>query len=72
MADRLQYPESDPRHHTIKLKDTLRGIADHAREDISKIDDPKAEALFETISEVVGGLVTALEHYETRAEAAWR
>ena len=30
MADRMQYPESDPRHHTGKLKQMLSGIIDHA------------------------------------------
>lgn len=72
MEDRQQYPEDDPRHHTIKLRGMLADVADHAREDIGKIDDPRAEALFETTAEVLGGLVKAYEHYETGAEQAWR
>ncbi len=44
----------------------------HAREDVSKIDDPKAEALFETTAEVLQGLITAFEHYEKKSEEAWQ
>ena len=72
MSDRDQYPESDPRHHTSRLKSMLRDTADHAREDVGRIDDPKAEALFETTAEVLEGLEKAFEHYEQRSEAAWR
>jgi hypothetical protein len=50
----------------------LRRVADHARDDVTKIEDPKAEALFETTAEVIEGLITAFERYETRAKAAWR
>lgn len=72
MADQNAFPEGDPRHHTIKLKVMLQQTADHAREDVDKINDPKAEALFETTAEVLGGLVTAFEHFEQRAEKAWQ
>jgi len=48
MTDRMQYPENDPRHHTLKLKQMLNDVAKHAREDVSKVSDPKAQALFET------------------------
>jgi hypothetical protein len=65
-------PEDDPRHHTIKLKGMLNDVITHAREDVGKVHDPKAQALFETTAEVLGGLVTAFEHFEQRAEAAWR
>lgn len=44
----------------------------HIREDIAKVNDPKAQALFETSAEVLGGLITAYEHFEQRNEAAWR
>jgi hypothetical protein len=48
MNDRQQYPESDPRHHTLKLTEMLRDVAQHAREDVGKVSDPRAQALFET------------------------
>jgi len=41
MTDRMQYPENDPRHHTLKLKQMLNDVAKHAREDVSKVSDRK-------------------------------
>ena len=70
--DRERYAESDPRHHTIKIRGMLSDVRDHLREDVSKVEDPRAEALFETTAEVLGGLITAYEHYEHGAEEAWR
>ena len=72
MADRQQYPESDPRHHTIKLKEMLRDTAQHAREDVGKVNDPKAQALFETTKEVLDGLAKAYDDFENRSEQAWK
>jgi hypothetical protein len=70
--DQERYAESDPRHHTIKIRGMLSDIRDHLREDVSKVEDPRAEALFETTAEVLGGLITAYEHYERGAEEAWQ
>jgi hypothetical protein len=72
MQERQQYPESDPRHHTIKIKGMLNDVVQHAREDVGKVNDPRAQALFETTAEVLHGLVTAYEHFEQRGEQAWR
>jgi hypothetical protein len=66
------FPENDPRHHTSNIKRMLREAMDHAREDIAKVNDPRAEALFETTAEVLSGLVTAYDHFEARSEPAWR
>jgi hypothetical protein len=67
----MQYAESDPRHHTLKIKDMLSETMHHMREDIGKVSDPKAQALFETSAEVLGGLITAYDHFERKSEA-WR
>ena len=72
MTDRSVFAEDDPRRHTVKIKDMLREAADHCRSDLDKVNDPKAQALFETTAEVLLGLVTAFEHFETRSESAWR
>ena len=64
MADRMEFPESDPRHHTAKLKQMLTEIMEHARKDVAKVTDPKAQALFETTAEVLAGLKKAYEHFE--------
>jgi hypothetical protein len=71
MPDPSQFPESDPRHHTAKLRAMLTQAADHAREDVSKVRDPQARALFETTAEVLLGLSKAYEHYEQGTGAAW-
>jgi len=41
-------------------------------QDVSKVEDLRATALFETTAEVLGGLITAYEHYERGAEEARR
>ena len=58
MTDQAAYPEDDPRHHTARLRQMLEDVVSHAREDIGKISEPKAQALFETTAEVCTGLVT--------------
>jgi hypothetical protein len=72
MANRMQYDESDPRHHTSKLKDMPTGVVEHARADVGKVGEPKAQALFETTAEVCAALATAIEHYEGQSEQAWQ
>jgi hypothetical protein len=72
MPDRMQYEESDPRHHTAKLKQMLTDVINHAREDVNKTSDPKAAALFETTAEVLIGLRKAYEDYEQKNEQAWK
>ena len=71
MPARVKHTESDPRHHTGNIRDMLEDLIQHLREDVSKVDDPRAQALFETTAEVLGGLVTAYEHYDSKAEEAW-
>ena len=70
--NRSQHQESDPRHHTQKLKQMLKDTAAHAREDVTKISDPRAQALFETSAEVLLGLAKAFEDFEQKSEAVWK
>jgi len=56
MADQVAFPENDPRHHTDRLKQMLTEMIEHARKDVAKVSDPKAQALFETTAEVLAGL----------------
>jgi hypothetical protein len=62
----------DPRAHTANVRKEFRQLIDHLRGDINKIDEPKAQALFETTTEVIGGLDTAFKHYEEQSEKAWK
>jgi hypothetical protein len=72
MTDRAQFSEDDPRHHTEKLKSMLSEVIDHAREDVNKVNDGKAQALFETTAEVLIGLRKAYTDFEQGNEPAWR
>ena len=45
MTERSAYAEDDPRHHTAHLRELPQAVVDHARQDIGKISEPKAQAL---------------------------
>ena len=68
--NRNHYAESDPRYHAANIQQMLEKIMIHCREDAEKIEEPKAQALCEATAEVLNGLKTTWEHYETRAEPA--
>lgn len=38
-------PETDPRHYTNKAKGMLNDIITHLREDVTKVNESKAQAL---------------------------
>ena len=63
---------SDPKAHARNIGQVLDELVNHLREDIRRVQEPKAQALFETGAEVLMGLRKAFEHYETGAEAAMR
>lgn len=73
MADRnsSQRPESDLLRHTAKLKAMLQEVADHAREDVGKVSEPQAKAIFEMTAEIIGGIQKTLTDYEQKQEAAF-
>ena len=62
----------DPRAHTANVRGEFRELIKHLRDDVKKVEDPKAQALFETAAEVLTGLDTAFKHYEEKSEAAWK
>jgi hypothetical protein len=62
----------DPRAHTANVRKEFGEMIAHLRDDINKIDEPKAQALFETAAEVLGGLDNAFKHYEENSEKAWK
>ena len=64
--------ETNPLHHTAKIKDKLNDLVEHLRSDVTKVNDPKAEALFETTAEVLNGLINAYTDYERKNEEAWK
>jgi hypothetical protein len=50
----------------------LDDVSKHVREDVRKVDDPRARALFETTAEVLDGLNKAYRDFESADEGAWR
>lgn len=55
---------------------TLRLCLDDLRRDLRRaidaVDDPQGKALLEVSAEVLGGLITAFEHYRDKSEPAWQ
>jgi hypothetical protein len=66
-----RFAETDPRHHTENLKCRLEEIIQHAREDVGKIDEPQAKAIFEMTAEVLTGVKKTLADYEEKRERAF-
>jgi hypothetical protein len=64
--------KTNPIHHTQKIKARMRQLIEHLREDVGKVTEPKAQALFETSAEVLTGLVKAFDDYARKSEVAWR
>jgi hypothetical protein len=72
VIDPQSLSRSDPLRHTTKTRTRLTELAEHLRSDVDKIDDPRAQALFETTAEVLLGLEKAFADYESKAEPAWQ
>ena len=72
MQDLRETGNSEPCHHIAKLRRMLEEVATQARTDVGNVDEPKAQALFETTAEVLRGLATAFEHYDRATEPGWR
>ncbi len=72
MTDPKSLPESDPLRHTMQIRGRLGDLAEHLREDVRKVDDLRAKALFETSAEVLLGLQKAFADYEAGDEDAWK
>jgi hypothetical protein len=64
----MAYTEDNPRYHLVKMRGMLSALVRHCREDMEKIAEPKAQALFETTAEVINGLITTYSRYETELE----
>jgi len=63
---------SDPTVHARNIQQMLGEMVDHLRDDIDRVTEPKAQALFVTSAEVLLGLRTAFEHYEKGSEKGMR
>ncbi len=63
---------TDPRYHAQQIEAKIDELIHHLREDVGRVQDPGAQALFETSAEVLGGLQKAFQHFRSKAEEAWR
>jgi hypothetical protein len=61
-----------PQQHAQRIAQMLQQAQQECRADIGRVSDPKAQALFETVAEVLGGAMKALEDYQKRSEPAWQ
>ena len=68
----MEFPETDPRHHTRKMGHAMRGLMEHLREDAQKVSETRAKVLFETSAEVLGALAKAFDDYEEQREPAFQ
>jgi hypothetical protein len=68
----MAYVENNPTYHAVKIRGMLNNVIKLCREDIEKVTEPKAQAMFETTAEVLTGLMTAYSHYETEVEQTMR
>jgi len=59
-------------HPTEETKRQLDHLIAEVRKHIESVHEPRAQALFETTAEVLGGLRTAYEHYEEGEETAFQ
>ena len=58
--------------YLIATSNDLENLAVKLRKNITKVQDPKCEALFETSAEVLIGLKHAYDDYLKHEEKAWR
>jgi hypothetical protein len=58
--------------HAQRITQMLEQAQQECRADIGRIEDPKAQALFETIAEVLGGAMKALTDYQYKSESVWQ
>lgn len=63
---------NDPLVHVSNVKEEFTSLINHLREDISKMNDRSAKALFETSAEVLTGLKKAFSDFESKTEPAWQ
>jgi len=60
-----------PQQYAAHIASLLEQARQECRVDLKHVDDPRAQALFETTAEVIGGLCKALKDYQRGKEAAW-
>lgn len=69
----IQDSESrDPKVHTESTRVAMKELITHLRRSVERVDEPRAQALFETSAEVLKGLVQTYDDYDAAEETAFR
>ena len=55
-----------------RLRNSMEDLVSQLRAEVERVDEPRAQALFETTAETLRGLITAFEHYDDGRETAFR
>lgn len=55
-----------------RLRNTMEDLVAQLRAEMNKVDEPRAQVLFETTAEALGGLIKAFQDYDEGKEAAFR
>lgn len=58
-------------HYLEEIKLKLQSLETQLREDAQKLNEAKAQTLFETSAEVLQGLQKAFDHYENTHQGTW-
>jgi hypothetical protein len=64
--------ENNPIRHIQKIKTQMRLIISQLGEDVGKVTEARARALFRTSADVLAGLVKAYDDYEKKSQTASR
>ena len=64
----MVYREDTARYHVVKVRGMLNAVMRHCREDVEKVAEPKAQALFQSTAELLDGLISTYSRYETELE----
>lgn len=65
-------PETDARHHALNLSKAFTDLAEHARQDVRKVDDRRGKVLFELSAEVLLGLAKGMNDFAKASEEGMR
>ena len=55
-----------------RLRNSMEDLVNQLRSETNRVNEPKAQALFETTAEALSGLIKAFEDYDEAREAAFR
>jgi G3E family GTPase len=64
--------KGNDRQQIDHFKSKFQGLIANMRNDVMKVNDPRAKALLETSAEAITGLKNACDDYNAGVEPAWR